>query len=343
MLRIKVKEVRSQNEATPPKKKPKIRLLVTGETPKTTTKNLRHSERSEESPTNSTQKRTPLLSKKGQAVVSDTTNPAGLLAYFNQQQSELKVSRAKLSSSIFEQVFGHRNAPTIDIGSVLNEFNNTVDESTNEVLEYDIMFLAMPKETGNAYVREMRARKNVKSPKRQMTERNSRGKQQFNLKFEGIMLLHDTRGEVTRSVKTRMIFAFKRPNEKTWCRVADRSGGWNGTPGPLKQVYNQDELNTLYHSIDDYQPKIKEVFMKIRALEQTGKLPEEKKVNASAALDSLKNERRRLNDLISKTQKKLDVTGKKQNPDKVLEWEQKLAWAKIQRESVQDKIDKLTR
>lgn len=265
-----------------------------------------------------------------------------LMRSLQERMAELKRARGKLSSSIFEMVFGHTNAPTIDIGSALAHFDNTVTEDNSKVMEYDIMFLAIERGTGNVYVRTMRARKNVQSPKRQMKNRPERGKQMHNLKYAGTMLLHDTQRDRTRTIKTRMIFAFKFPEDTAWCRVADRPGRLKGKPGPTKQVYEQAQMNELYHQIDDYQPQIQQVFNQIRSLESTGHLPTAVQPAASKDLATLKEKRRKLNDLISKTKAKLQDKAKKPTAERVLIWQEKLALAEVERDEVNDKIKDIT-
>tara|TARA_R110001599_G_scaffold332511_1_gene547985 strand:- start:30565 stop:31548 length:984 start_codon:yes stop_codon:yes gene_type:complete len=312
-----------------PKVVPKIRLIIAEPPRKNTAPTLKLSA-------------APSPQKTVSRAIAPTTEEPSLISYFTQQMGELKRQRGQMSSTIFEKVFGHKDAPTIDIGSVLAHFDNTVDEHTSKVMQYEIMFLAISQSTGNAYVREMLARKNVKSPKRQMAEKNERGKQMHNLKYAGTMLLYDEVSEGPRSVKVRMIFAFRMVGSKTWCRVADRSGGWGGVPGKLVQTYRQEDLNDLYHSIDDFQPKIQESFNKIRSLENTGKLPEEKRVDVSRELDALKYERKRLNDKISKTRKKLNVSAKPSGADRVLQWQTELAEAEATRYEIEQKIKSMT-
>ncbi|WP_189630112.1 hypothetical protein [Roseivirga thermotolerans] len=334
MLRIQVKHVAKE------KKEEKIRVVVPLRSATTSPRLGEESSKISPAPVQASRH-----SREGGNLPTESTpdqvNAASLIQHFENKQADLKKQRSILSSSIFEMVFGHQEAPTIDIGSVLKQFDNTYDEDTQEVFEYEIMFLAMNQSSGNAYVREMRARKNVKSPKRQMVEKNKRGKQMYNLKYQGTMLLHDCHSKGTRSVKTRMIFAFRKPGEKLWCRVADRSGGWNGKPGMLKQVYKQEQLNDLYHRIDAFQPEIQGVFNKIRSLENTGKLPEQRRVGTARELDSLKLEKKRLNDKICKTKKKLRPSAKPPKADKVIQWQLELAEAEARRIEIDEKIKEL--
>lgn len=103
----------------------------------------------------------------------------------------------------------------IDIGTVLNKFDDTVDELNATVKEYGIRFI-----TADGRVRTMRARKNVKSPNQQLRKPlEERGKKMFNLKRNGLMLVHDLVIDEPRTVKVATIFAFKDFNQSTWNNV----------------------------------------------------------------------------------------------------------------------------
>jgi hypothetical protein len=105
---------------------------------------------------------------------------------------------------------------TIDIGTVLQRFDDTYDEKSNAVKEYGLRFL-----TSDGRHREMRCRKGVKAPQQQIVEGGNqpRGKFRFNLKYHGSMLLHDMDINETRSVKVSMIFGFKDFKTNTWLNV----------------------------------------------------------------------------------------------------------------------------
>jgi hypothetical protein len=102
-----------------------------------------------------------------------------------------------------------------DIGTVLNKFDDTVDEINSTVKEYGIRFI-----TADGRVRTMRARKNVKAPTQQLSKPlEKRGKQTFHLKRNGTMLMHDLDISEPRFVKVATIFAFKDFNSSTWHNV----------------------------------------------------------------------------------------------------------------------------
>lgn len=99
----------------------------------------------------------------------------------------------------------------IDIGTVLNKFNDTYDERSSVVKSYEIMFI-----TADGRVRTMRARKNVKSPKQQLqAPLQKRAKGLFNLQRHGTILLHDLTLNEARTVKVATIFGFKDFKQQT--------------------------------------------------------------------------------------------------------------------------------
>lgn len=103
----------------------------------------------------------------------------------------------------------------IDIGTVLNKFDDTYDELDFKVKAYGIRFI-----TADGRVRTMRARKNVKSPQQQLrAPLQERGKQMFNLKLHGTMLVHDLDIDEPRTVKVATIFGFKDFQSTTWHNV----------------------------------------------------------------------------------------------------------------------------
>jgi hypothetical protein len=94
---------------------------------------------------------------------------------------------------------------TIDIGTVLQRFDDTYDERSAAVKEYGIRFL-----TADGRYREMRCRKGVKAPKQQLHHGNQpKGKFRYNLQRNATMLVHDLVLNETRAVKPAMIFAFQ--------------------------------------------------------------------------------------------------------------------------------------
>lgn len=106
----------------------------------------------------------------------------------------------------------------IDIGSVLNHFDDTVDEHTTAVKEYGIRFI-----TQDGRLRTMRARKNVKSPKQELVngkgQTQERGKFKYHLKRNGAILLHDLDIDKARTIKVATICGFRNFNSSTWLRV----------------------------------------------------------------------------------------------------------------------------
>lgn len=102
----------------------------------------------------------------------------------------------------------------IDIGTVLNKFNDTYDERSAVVKHYGIMFI-----TSDGRVRTMDARKNTKSPKQSITGQQKRGKQYFHLQRHGTMLLEDVAKKETRTVKVATIFAFRDFKTQSWLNV----------------------------------------------------------------------------------------------------------------------------
>lgn len=103
----------------------------------------------------------------------------------------------------------------IDIGTVLNKFNDTYDEKNAVVKQYGIMFI-----TADGRVRTMHARKNVKSPKQELSSPlQKRAKGLFNLQRHGTILLEDLGKREARTVKVATIFAFKDFNQSPWHNV----------------------------------------------------------------------------------------------------------------------------
>jgi hypothetical protein len=105
---------------------------------------------------------------------------------------------------------------SVDIGTVLNKFDDTYDEQSQQVKVYGIRFV-----TEDGRIRTMRCRKGVRSPKQQLTSGGNqpRGKFRFNLKYHGAILLHDMDIDQARSPKVAMIFAFKDFGSDTWLNV----------------------------------------------------------------------------------------------------------------------------
>jgi hypothetical protein len=115
----------------------------------------------------------------------------------------------------------------IDIGTVLNKFNDTVDEATQEVKTFGIRFINKQGEK-----RVLICRKNVKSPKQEKADNpqslaqalsghkiEDKGREMYNLKRNGVMLVKDEHEDHPRTIKTSMIYAFKDFNSDNWLNV----------------------------------------------------------------------------------------------------------------------------
>lgn len=102
----------------------------------------------------------------------------------------------------------------IDIGTVLKKFDDTVDELDQSVKEYGIRFI-----TSDGRLRTMRARKNVKEPKRLRQQLSPRGGVRWNLKRAGTMLVQDLDINEPRAVKVAMICGFRDFNSNQWLNV----------------------------------------------------------------------------------------------------------------------------
>lgn len=102
----------------------------------------------------------------------------------------------------------------IDIGTVLNKFNDTVDERTNQVKQYGIRFI-----NDRGEQRELTCRKNIKSPRQGKEGSVDRGREMFNLKRNGVMLVRAEHEDHPRTIKTSMIYGFKDFNSQTWLNV----------------------------------------------------------------------------------------------------------------------------
>lgn len=106
-------------------------------------------------------------------------------------------------------------AGKIDIGSVLNRFDDTVDEKTGAVKTYGIRFLKADGST-----RQIICRKNVKTPALKPTgPLPEKGKTMHNLKRKGTIMIHDVENDVIRTPKVCMIYAFKDYKSNTWLNV----------------------------------------------------------------------------------------------------------------------------
>lgn len=103
----------------------------------------------------------------------------------------------------------------IDIGTVLQKFDDTYDDHNLQVKEYGIRFI-----TSDGRLRTMRARKNVASPQRGLNKpHQARGKFRFNLKRNGTMLLSDLDLNESRAVKVAAICGFRDFKKTEWQNV----------------------------------------------------------------------------------------------------------------------------
>ena len=107
------------------------------------------------------------------------------------------------------------------------------------------------------------------------------------------------------------------------------------------------ELRDLRGKVDSVQEELMEVFDKIEHLKKYGTLPEPvtKGLGMKAESDDIKAVRyeiRRLDDLIYKTNKKLeDAVGKTVKADRKLDWIEKKSLAEAQRDELKHKIKRL--
>lgn len=108
------------------------------------------------------------------------------------------------------------NLKRIDIGTVLNILDDTVDEITGKVKTYGIRFV-----TGDGRIRELtNCRKNVKNPHQEVIKNtDGKGRRMFNLKYHGAVLLWDEDGQVPRSPKASLMFQFRDYNSKKWLDI----------------------------------------------------------------------------------------------------------------------------
>jgi hypothetical protein len=113
----------------------------------------------------------------------------------------------------------------IDIGTVLNKFNDTYDQASMTVKHFGIRFI-----NDRGEKRTILCRKNVKSPKQEKTHAASiastlsgsiqdKGTEFYNLQRNGVMLVRVESEDHPRSIKTCMIYGFKDFGSDTWLKV----------------------------------------------------------------------------------------------------------------------------
>lgn len=103
---------------------------------------------------------------------------------------------------------------TIDIGTVLNKINDTIDEATQDVKVFGLRFITVKGET-----REWIVRKNVKAPHQQPKSRDPKGKEQFHLQRHGVMMVNIDGTDKIRTIKPAMIYGFRDYKESYWLNV----------------------------------------------------------------------------------------------------------------------------
>ncbi len=104
----------------------------------------------------------------------------------------------------------------IDAGTVLNKLNILIDDETNQTKEFGLQVL-----TSDGSVREMLCRKNVSSPRAALVKGKTapRGKFNYNLKMNGIVLVQDVIANSPRSIKAACILQFKDFGSSQWVDV----------------------------------------------------------------------------------------------------------------------------
>jgi hypothetical protein len=104
----------------------------------------------------------------------------------------------------------------IDIGSVLNKFDLTIDDQKTVTKSFGIRFV---KPDGT--IREiMHARKNVKNPSIiKSKDEKKTNRSMFNLKFHGTMLLYDDDEEAYKNVKVAHMFQFRDHRSNNWLDI----------------------------------------------------------------------------------------------------------------------------
>lgn len=192
MIRINVNKVLKEQEAKKKEVKPlpKIRIIRNASIPK-------------EKPV----AKQPVQEKEPES-------PNELLEELEAELADIKKQRGKISSSIYKAVHGRNSDLCIDIGTVLNKIDNTVDDETMEVRRFGIRYL-----TENGKGEMLDCRKNVKDPfKNQKGKTPEKGKFKYSLKQKGTILL-TSEEKAYRSVLVSTIYEFKDFKSSRWIRV----------------------------------------------------------------------------------------------------------------------------
>ncbi len=192
MIRINVNKVLQEQEAkkTAVKPMPKIRVI-------------RNTVIADEKPAT----KAPIQEKEPE-------EPNHLLEELEAELADIKKARGKKSSSIYKAVYGRNSDLCIDIGTVLNKIDNTVDDESMEVRRFGIRYL-----TEKGMGEMLDCRKNVKDPfKNQKGKTPEKGKFKYSLKQKGTILL-TSEDKAYRSVLVSAIYEFKDFKSPRWIRV----------------------------------------------------------------------------------------------------------------------------
>lgn len=102
----------------------------------------------------------------------------------------------------------------IGIDVVLNKLNDTYDEQNLELKSYGLRFLNAQGET-----REIICRKFTKDATKKVDGVRERGKQFYNLKRNGILMVEDMDSNHPKAIKPAMIYGFKDFQAEHWINV----------------------------------------------------------------------------------------------------------------------------
>jgi hypothetical protein len=102
----------------------------------------------------------------------------------------------------------------IGIEELLNKVNDTVDHHDSMVRTFGLRFI-----TAEGEKREIHCRKYTRGSKQELTERDSRGKDFYNLQRNGVILVVDITNARTISIKPAMIYGFRDYQSDSWLTV----------------------------------------------------------------------------------------------------------------------------
>ena len=198
MISINTKKVREAKEARKKAGKPKI--TIKKYVPKEVNTKI-----------------TIIPEQKEESQPNDDNKGNNLLHELESELSAIKRQRGKLSSAIYQHVYGKSSDLAIDIGTVLNKIDNTVDDDSLEVKTFGLRFL-----TDKGISELIDCRKNVRDPfKGKQTAKHqlpAKGKFKYNLKRKGTILLTSHLKDY-RSVLVSAIYEFKDFKSNRWLRV----------------------------------------------------------------------------------------------------------------------------